>query len=114
VADVGEEGERWVPLSRLSYGQRRAVVLLAALKLGDYVLVENLEVGLHPDLLKLVLDGVAASRGRAIVETHSAVAVKLAMAHKVQAYYVDGSSRPIDSLDIAQFPREASVYSSLI
>jgi len=114
VADVGDGEERWVPLSRLSYGQRRALVLLAALELGDYVLVENLEVGLHPDLLALVIDGVAASRARVIVETHSAVAVKLTMVHKIQAYYVDGSSRPIDTLDIGQFPREASVYSSLI
>ena len=49
-----EDGEKWVPLSRLSYGQRRALVLLAALELGDYVLIENLEAGLHIDLVDYI------------------------------------------------------------
>jgi len=114
VADMGKDKEMWVPLSRLSYGQKRVLVLLAALKLGDYVLVENLEVGLHVDYLGQVISGIAVSKGKVIAETHSGIALKLAKRRGIRAYYVENETKLIESLDIELYKREASIIASTL
>jgi len=114
AADVGKDEEKWIPLSRLSYGQKRALVLLAALKLGDYVFVENLEAGLHIDYLEQVISGIAVSKGRVVAETHSGVALKLAKRRGIRAYYVENEAKPIENLDIELYKREAKIIASLL
>jgi len=114
VADVGKDEERWIPLSKLSYGQKRALVLLAALKLGDYVFVENLEAGLHIDYLEQVISGIAVSKGKVVAETHSGVALKLAKRRGIRAYYVENEAKPIENLEIELYKREASIIASLL
>jgi len=115
VAEIGLDGATtWTTLSRLSYGQRRAIVILAALELGDYVLIENLESGLHLDLLEYVLDAASVTKGKVIAETHSGLALKLAVKYGIQPYYVERSVEKITNFGIKLFKREAEVFSSLI
>ncbi|ABO08712.1 AAA family ATPase [Pyrobaculum calidifontis] len=115
VAEIGLDGATtWTTLSRLSYGQRRAIVILAALELGGYVLIENLESGLHLDLLVYVLNAASVSKGKVIAETHSGLALKLAVKYGIQPYYVERSVEKITNFDIKLFKREAEVFSSLI
>ena len=113
--DVVEVGGRWLPVDRLSFGQRRLLVLTAAFRLGDVVLVENLEAGLHVGMLADLVTTLPHLKSKVVLETHSGLAVKLALSRGLAAYYVDeGQVKRIQSLDLQLFQRELSVYSSLL
>ena len=75
-----EEDDREIPATRLSDGTMRYLCLLAILlnpKPGSIVVVEEPELGLHPDLLPTIADLLkdASNHCQLIVTTHSDVLV---------------------------------------
>ncbi|MEZ0248077.1 MAG: AAA family ATPase [Thermoproteus sp.] len=111
--DLVETEMGWIPLDRLSYGQRRLIVMNIALRLGDVVLIENLEAGLHVDTLADLITVVPHLRSSVVMETHSGLAVRLALSRGIAAYYVDGGEvKKIESLDLPLFQKELYAYSA--
>lgn len=106
----------WVPISQLSYGQRRRLVIEAALETGNFVAVENFEAGLHIDYIADLIRDIADSKAAVVLETHSGLVLKLAMRHGLAAYYIDGErTRQITTLDdVELFRRELAAYQAAV
>jgi energy-coupling factor transporter ATP-binding protein EcfA2 len=106
---------RWIPLARLSYGQRRRLAIEAALETGDFVAIENFEAGLHVDYIADLIGEIARSRAAVVLETHSGLVLRLAMRRGLAAYYVDKEARRIERLDdVELFRRELAAYRAVI
>lgn len=73
--------EDWFRFGQLSYGTRRLVRFFTALFARDYsvLLLEHLEEGLHPGLLRKVIDVLKSysDRGQLILTTHSPTVLNL-------------------------------------
>jgi hypothetical protein len=69
----------WIPIRHLSCGQRRRLAIEAALETGDFVAVENFEVGLHVDYIAELIKQIAVSDAAVVLETHSGLVLRLAM-----------------------------------
>jgi len=105
----------WIPMRHLSYGQRRRLAIEAALETGDFVAVENFEVGLHVDYIAELIKQVAESDAAVVLETHSGLVLRLAMRHGLRAYYIEQEARRIERLDdVELFKRELSAYQAVV
>jgi ABC-type lipoprotein export system ATPase subunit len=105
----------WIPLRHLSYGQRRRLAIEAALETGDFVAVENFEVGLHVDYIAELIKQVAESDAAVVLETHSGLVLRLAMRYGLYAYYIEQGARRIERLDdVELFKRELSAYQAVV
>jgi len=106
----------WVPLKRLSYGQRRRLAIEAALNAADLVAVENFEAGLHADYAAELVRQIADSDAAVVLETHSGLVLRLASRYGLRIYYVEGGSvKPVERLDDVQlFQRELSAYHAVV
>jgi ABC-type multidrug transport system ATPase subunit len=84
-----EKGLDWLDISNLSYGYRRALMMIYALEKSDYLFIEGFESGLHMGLMKKLLDLFNESDGKVIViETHDSGSLTLALKTGWTAYYV--------------------------
>jgi hypothetical protein len=105
----------WIPLRHLSYGQRRRLAIEAALETGDFVAVENFEVGLHVDYIAELIKQIAESDAAVVLETHSGLVLRLAMRYGLHAYYIEQGARRIERLDdVELFKRELSAYQAVV
>ena len=105
----------WIPLRHLSYGQRRRLAIEAALETGDFVAVENFEVGLHADYIADLVKQIAESDAAVVLETHSGLVLRLAMRYGLHAYYIERGARRIERLDdVGLFQRELSAYQAVV
>jgi hypothetical protein len=105
----------WIPLRHLSYGQRRRLAIEAALETGDFVAVENFEVGLHVDYIAELIKQIAESDAAVVLETHSGLVLRLAMRYGLHAYYIEHGARRIERLDdVGLFQRELSAYQAVV
>ena len=105
----------WIPIRHLSYGQRRRLAIEAALETGDFVAVENFEVGLHADYIEELIKQIAESDAAVVLETHSGLVLRLAMRYGLHAYYIEQDARRIERLDdVELFKRELSAYQAVV
>lgn len=105
----------WIPIRHLSYGQRRRLAIEAALETGDFVAVENFEVGLHADYMADLVKQIAESDAAVVLETHSGLVLRLAMRYGLNAYYIEQGARRIERLDdVELFKRELSAYQAVV
>jgi hypothetical protein len=105
----------WIPIRHLSYGQRRRLAIEAALETGDFVAVENFEVGLHVDYVVDLVKQIAESDAAVALETHSGLVLRLAMRYGLPAYYIEQGARRIERLDdVELFQRELSAYQAVV
>ncbi|MCC6032299.1 MAG: AAA family ATPase [Pyrobaculum sp.] len=105
----------WIPIRRLSYGQRRRLAIEAALVTGDFVAVENFEAGLHVDYIAELIKQIAESDAAVVLETHSGLVLRLAMRYGLHAYYIEQGARRIERLDdVGLFQRELSAYQAVV
>jgi len=105
----------WIPIRRLSYGQRRRLAIEAALETGDFVAVENFETGLHVDYIAELIKQIAESDAVVVLETHSGLVLRLAMRYGLHAYYIEQGARRIERLDdVGLFQRELSAYQAVV
>jgi hypothetical protein len=105
----------WVPIRHLSYGQRRRLAIEVALETGDFVAVENFEVGLHADYIADLVKQIAESDAAVVLETHSGLVLRLAMRYGLHAYYIEQVARRIERLDdVELFKRELSAYQAVV
>ncbi len=105
----------WIPIRHLSYGQRRRLAIEAALETGDFVAVENFEVGLHADYIADLVKQIAESDAAVVLETHSGLVLRLAMRYGLHAYYIEQGARRIERLDdVELFKRELSAYQAVV
>jgi ABC-type lipoprotein export system ATPase subunit len=105
----------WIPIRHLSYGQRRRLAIEAALETGDFVAVENFEVGLHADYIADLVKQIAESDAAVVLETHSGLVLRLAMRYGLHAYYIEQGARRIERLDdVGLFKRELSAYQAVV
>jgi ABC-type arginine transport system ATPase subunit len=105
----------WIPLRHLSYGQRRRLAIEVALETGDFVAVENFEVGLHVDYIADLIKQIAESDAAVVLETHSGLVLRLAMRYGLHAYYIEQGARRIERLDdVELFKRELSAYQAVV
>jgi hypothetical protein len=105
----------WIPIRHLSYGQRRRLAIEAALETGDFVAVENFEVGLHVDYIAELIKQIAESDAAVVLETHSGLVLRLAMRYGLHAYYIEQGARRIERLDdVELFQRELSAYQAVV
>jgi ABC-type arginine transport system ATPase subunit len=105
----------WIPIRHLSYGQRRRLAIEVALETGDFVAVENFEVGLHVDYIAELIKQIAESDAAAVLETHSGLVLRLAMRYGLHAYYIEQVARRIERLDdVELFKRELSAYQAVV
>ena len=105
----------WIPIRHLSYGQRRRLAIEVALETGDFVAVENFEVGLHADYMADLVKQIAESDAAVVLETHSGLVLRLAMRYGLNAYYIEQEARRIERLDdVELFKRELSAYQAVV
>jgi ATP-binding cassette subfamily F protein uup len=107
----------WIPIRHLSYGQRRRLVIEAALEAADLVAIENFETGFHVDYIAELIKQIVESDATVVLETHSGVVLKLAMRYGIPIYYVQPFMRlkGIERLDDAQtFAHELSAYHAIV
>jgi ABC-type arginine transport system ATPase subunit len=105
----------WIPIRHLSYGQRRRLAIEVALETGDFVAVENFEVGLHVDYIAELIKQIAESDAAVVLETHSGLVLRLAMRYGLHAYYIEHGARRIERLDdVELFKRELSAYQAVV
>ena len=106
--EKAQVGEKWLPMRHLSYGQRRFLAIQAALRLGDLVLIENFESGLHVDYLTELLDMASEIDNVVVLETHSGLVLKLAKMRGFKLYrlYEGRSAEIIDLSDDKMFSKE--------
>jgi ABC-type branched-subunit amino acid transport system ATPase component len=112
-----DEDRGWVPLSYLSYGQRRQLAIEAALSAVNVVLIENFEVGLHVDAVIDLVKQIAESNAVVILETHSGLVLKAAQRYGLALYYVEPLARlrRIERLDDHEmFARELSAWNAVV
>jgi ABC-type multidrug transport system ATPase subunit len=112
-----DEDKGWVPLSHLSYGQKRRLAIEAALSAADVVLIENFEVGLHVDAIVDLIRQIAESDVTVILETHSGLALRTAQRYGLAMYYVEPIAhlKRIQRLDDTQlFQLELSAYQAIV
>jgi len=89
-----------IPPAHLSYGQRRRLLIEAALETGDFVAIENFEAGLHVDYIADLMFSIAKSKAEVVLETHSGLVVRGALRHGFSAYYVTPTGiKRIERLD---------------
>ena len=111
-----ESGNRVIPVARLSDGTIRYLCLLAILlhpEPAPVVVIEEPELGLHPDLLPIVADLLvsASKRSQLIVTTHSDVLVD-ALTDTPESVVVcekhDGQTemRRLDKADLARWLKD--------
>jgi len=107
----------WVPLSYLSYGQRRQLAIEAALSAANVVLIENFEAGLHADAVIDLVKQIAESNATVILETHSGLVLKAAQRYGLALYYVEPLARlrRVERLDDHEmFARELSAWNAVV
>jgi len=107
----------WVPLSSLSYGQKRRLAIDAALEAANVVLIENFEAGLHVDAVVDLVKQIAESDATVILETHSGLVLRAAQRYGLAMYYVEPLARlrRIERLDDVQlFQLELSAYQAVV
>ncbi len=105
----------WIPIRHLSYGQRRRLAIEVALETGDFVAVENFEVGFHADYIADLVKQIAESDAAVVLETHSGLVLRLAMRYGLHAYYIEQGARRIERLDdVELFKRELSAYQAVV
>ncbi len=107
----------WIPLSRLSYGQKRRLTIEAALAGANVVLIENFEAGLHVDAVVDLIKQIAESNATVVLETHSGLVLKAAQRYGLATYYVEPLARlrRIERLDDPQmFARELSAWNAIV
>lgn len=105
----------WIHIRHLSYGQRRRLAIEAALETGDFVAVENFEVGLHADYIADLVKQITESDAAVVLETHSGLVLRLAMRYGLHAYYIEQEARRIERLDDVEFfKRELSAYQAVV
>jgi len=116
--DAAEVGGKWVPIRGLSYGQKKFLVIQAAVYGGDFVFVENFEAGLHVDYVTALLDAMANTNAVVMIETHSGIVVKYALMRGFSVYKAEnGGFIQININDLNRydlFQREYQVLQSLI
>ena len=113
-ADLG-----WLPIKQLSYGQKRRLVVDAALEATPFtqylVAIENFESGFHVDFLVELIKQIAEARCTVVLETHSILVLRLAERYGLHAYYVEKDGiKPIEKLDTNLFQRELSAYHAIV
>jgi energy-coupling factor transporter ATP-binding protein EcfA2 len=107
----------WVPLSSLSYGQKRRLAIEAALEAANVVLIENFEAGLHVDAVVDLVKQIAESDATVILETHSGLVLRAAQRYGLATYYVEPLARlrRIERLDDPQmFGMELSAWNAVV
>ncbi len=107
----------WIPLSHLSYGQKRWLAIEAALEAASVVLIENFEAGLHVDAVVALIKQIAESNATVVLETHSGLVLKAAQRYGIATYYVEPLARlrRIERLDDPQmFARELSAWNAVV
>jgi len=106
----------WIPIRHLSYGQKRRLAIEAALEAGDFVAVENFEVGLHADYVADLITRMSELDAAVVLETHSGLVLKAATRHGFDCYYVEQMKlKRIERLDDAElFARELSAFQSIV
>jgi len=115
--DKVREDLNWIPIRNLSYGQRRRLAIEAALATGDFVAIENFEVGLHVDYMVDLVKQMAESDAAVVLETHSGIVLKAAMRYGFNIYYVEPALKlkRIERLDDTElFSRELSAFQSVV
>ncbi|AFA39191.1 hypothetical protein Pogu_1164 [Pyrobaculum oguniense TE7] len=98
--EKAQVGDKWLPIRRLSYGQRRHLAIQAALHMGDFVFIENFEAGLHVDYLIHLLDIASEVDNVVVLETHSGLVLKLAKMGGFRLYRLD-EGKPAEIVDLS-------------
>jgi hypothetical protein len=107
----------WIPIRRLSYGQKRRLAIEAALATGGFVAIENFEAGLHVDYVADLVKQMAESDAAVALETHSGLVLRFAMRYGFNMYYVESATKlkRIERLDdTTLFSRELSAYQAVV
>ena len=104
----------WIPIRHLSYGQRRRLVIEAALEGGDFVAIENFEAGLHVDYIVELIKRIAETDATVILESHSGLVLRLAMRYGIAMFYVSNTIKQIEKFDDKMFAKELSAYNAII
>jgi ABC-type uncharacterized transport system ATPase subunit len=107
----------WVPLTHLSYGQKRQLAIEAALAGASVVLIENFEAGLHVDAVVSLIKQIAESNAVVVIETHSGLVLKAAQRYGLAMYYVEPIARlkRIERLDDPQmFAGELGAWNAIV
>jgi len=105
-----EKGLDWLDISNLSYGYRRALMMIYALEKSDYLFIEGFESGLHMGLMKKLLDLFNESDGKVIViETHDSTPLVYGLKANWTAYYVR-RDEVIEFTNYEQLREKADVF----
>ncbi len=109
--------EVWVPISTLSYGARKTILLLLAAYYSDMVVVEGFEGGLHFDLAVDLLDALEDYNKYIIVETHMGILIPVGLQRGWNIYYVsNGEAVKVTKeniFEIELFRRELEAYKAI-
>jgi hypothetical protein len=109
--------EVWVPTSTLSYGVRKAILLLLVAYYSDMVAVEGFEGGLHFDLAVDLLDVLEDYNKYIIVETHMGILIPVGLQRGWNIYYVsNGEAVKVTKeniFEIELFRRELETYKTI-
>lgn len=109
---------KWVPITLLSYGGRKALALLLVARMADLVVVEAFEGGLHFDLAVELLDALEDYRKYVLVETHMGILVTAGLKKGWNVYYVsrDGIIKLTKDniLETPLFKEEAEALTNLV
>jgi hypothetical protein len=110
-------GEVWVPITSLSYGERKTILLLLAAYYSDMVVVEGFEGGLHFDLAVNLLDTLEDYNKYVIAETHMGILIPVGLKRGWNIYYVsDGEAVKVTKeniFEIELFRRELETYKTI-
>jgi len=113
--------DKWIPISSLAEGFRRAIAVIIGARYSDLLLIEGFENSLHADLAANLLNLLESIKGlKVMIETHSGAIVleSLSRAGRPKpwsVYFVSGGSAKRitweDLSNLALIKREKELYS---
>ena len=108
-----ERNGAWYEILSEAYGYKRAVMITLAAAHSDVLLVENLDNGLHVDLLINLVSRIAEFSKLAVLETHVGLLLHYALTEKWKAYHIDKTAKQLTLEDLKHvdlFKRELEAY----
>lgn len=101
--------DEWRPINKLSYGYKRALMMIFALAFSDLLIIENFDSGLHVGLALKLLNLI--KRRMSLIETHNGGLAVILSERGWNSYYLNnGIAKKIDFSSAEAFKEEKSIY----
>jgi hypothetical protein len=108
----------WIPITSLSYGERKVIAMLLVASMADMIVVEGFEGGLHFDTAIDLLDTLEDYKKHVIVETHMGIIITAGLKKGWNVYYVSRGGvvklTKENILETSLFEEEAEALTNLI